>query len=74
MLYLRKLNIAHDVDINSLAGATENMSASDIESICNQAGINSYKRESSSGNRQYLVSFIDLENALVSFINKKTDE
>ena len=71
MLYLRKLNIAHDVDINSLAAATESMSASDIEGICNQAGINSYKRESSSGNRQYLVSFIDLENALVDFINKR---
>lgn len=67
-LYLGKLHLAQDVNIEALAEFTDGLSAADISSICNQAGLNSFQRESLQGKREYLVMREDLEKALRGYI------
>ncbi len=67
-LYLKKLKLADGVDVRILAKVTEGLSAADISGICNQAGINSFKRETISGKRDFLVSQQDLKSAIEQFL------
>jgi transitional endoplasmic reticulum ATPase len=50
-MYLSKLPLSQAVDIHKLAAATEGKCAADIKEICNQAGLNAFKRESLRGSR-----------------------
>jgi transitional endoplasmic reticulum ATPase len=66
-LYLSRLKIGDRPDLAALAEMTEGKSGADIKQICNQAGLNAFKRESSSGSREFLVRASDLEDALHDF-------
>lgn len=68
VLYLSRLHLADDIDIGELASITEGKSAADIKEICNQAGLNAFKRESGDRKRNYLVTRFDLEMALREFV------
>jgi transitional endoplasmic reticulum ATPase len=50
-LYLTKLPLGVLPDVQALAQVTEGTCAADIKEICNQAGLNAFKRESAVGNR-----------------------
>ena len=70
-LYLSKLRIQDSIDLGILSEITEGKSAADIKEICNQAGLNAYKRESTSTkNRNYVVTYEDLEVSLSQFIGE----
>jgi len=66
-LHLSKLKLAKPVDCKQLAVRTAGRSGADIKAICNQAGLNAFKRESAQGSRVYLVYPDDLERALRAF-------
>lgn len=63
-LYLSKLSLESGVNVTELANLTEGKSPADIRAICNQAGLNAFKRESSGSKRNYTVTHADLEQAL----------
>ena len=63
-LYLSKLTLKDSPNTNELARRTSGKAAADIRTICNQAGLNAFKRESARGSRNYIVEQQDLENAL----------
>ncbi len=63
-LYLKKLRLSEPPDLDHLASLTEGKAAADIRTICNQAGLNAFKRESSSGSREFIVSSEDLDSAI----------
>lgn len=68
-LYMAKLRLQESVDVGILAEITEGKSAADIKEICNQAGLNAFKRESATpGRRDYVVTYEDLEVALSQFV------
>ena len=67
-LYLSKLALASPVDFEVLAKVTEGKSAADIKAMCNQAGLNSFRRESSEGKREYKVTHDDIKGALVTYL------
>jgi transitional endoplasmic reticulum ATPase len=67
-LYLSKLPIGGVVNIDALAQATEGKCAADIREICNQAGLNAFKRESARGSRDYAVTPDDLGDALQEWL------
>jgi len=71
-MYMAKLPLAESVDINRLAKATQGKCAADIREICNQAGLNAFKRESARGSREYTVTVDDLEKAVKEWV--KTPE
>jgi transitional endoplasmic reticulum ATPase len=71
-MYLNKLPLAGSVDIKGLAAATEGRCAADIREICNQAGLNAFKRESGTGNRDYQVSAQDLDRAVREWMGQGT--
>lgn len=62
--YLSGLPLSGVIDVEKLASLTEGRCAADIKEICNQAGLNAFKRESSARNRDYQVSSDDVETAL----------
>jgi transitional endoplasmic reticulum ATPase len=66
-LHLSKLKLARPVSLPALAERTAGRAGADIKAICNQAGLNAFKRESAQGSRSYLVSPDDLEKALQAF-------
>lgn len=68
-LYLSKLPLAEELDLEVLARVTPGKSGADIHEICNRAGLNAFKRESASGKRQYTVTHLDLKQALSDFIS-----
>lgn len=71
-LYMKKLHLQETVDLGILAEITEGKSAADIKEICNQAGLNAFKRESmSSKKRDYVVTYDDLEVALSQFVGEQ---
>ena len=71
-LYMNKLKLQDSVDLGILAEITEGKSAADIKEICNQAGLNAYKRESTTSKRRdYVVTYEDLEVALSQFVSEK---
>jgi transitional endoplasmic reticulum ATPase len=63
-LYLTKLPLGVLPDVQALAQVTEGTCAADIKEICNQAGLNAFKRESAVGNRDYSVLSADLDRAV----------
>lgn len=67
-MYLSKLNLSGAVNVEKLAEITEGRCAADIREICNQAGLNAFKRESKTGNRDYQVSAADLDRAVVEWV------
>lgn len=67
-LYLRKLPIEGVVNIEALARSTEGRCAADIREICNQAGLNAFKRESARGSREYAVTPDDIGDALQEWL------
>ena len=69
-MYLAKLPLAGGVDIARLVAATEGKCAADIREICNQAGLNAFKRESGTGSREYRVSAQDLELAVREWVGQ----
>jgi SpoVK/Ycf46/Vps4 family AAA+-type ATPase len=70
-LYLRKLTLEAGVDLEVLARVTEGKSCADIKEICNQAGLNAFRRESGSVARAYSVTAEDLETALREWVPDK---
>lgn len=70
-LFLSRLKLADYVDLDQLAGNTEQTSAADIKEICNQAGLNAFKRESARGSNEYLVTSDDIKDALLEFSTQK---
>jgi transitional endoplasmic reticulum ATPase len=67
-MYLSKLPLSQAVDIHKLAAATEGKCAADIKEICNQAGLNAFKRESLRGSREYSVTPADLDMAVDEWV------
>ena len=70
-LYMSKLSLAEEVDLDVLAGSTEGKSGADIKEICNQAGLNAFKRESVSKKRNYTVNNEDITQAIAEFMEQK---
>jgi ATP-dependent Zn protease len=70
-LYLSKLQLADDIDISVLSELTENKSAADIKEICNQAGLNAFKREAGSKRKDYMVRLDDIELAMAEFMGQR---
>jgi len=68
LLYLAKLPLGVRPDVRSLAQLTEGTCAADIKEICNQAGLNAFKRESANGNRNYSVQSSDLDRAIKEWV------
>ena len=69
-MYLSKLHVDANIDLGVLASLTEGKSGADIKEICNQAGLNAFKRESGSGRREYSVTLQDIELALSEFLSQ----
>lgn len=67
-LYLRKLPLDGVVNVEAIARATEGRCAADIREICNQAGLNAFKRESARGSREYSVTPDDIGDALQEWL------
>jgi SpoVK/Ycf46/Vps4 family AAA+-type ATPase len=67
-LYFSKLSLAQPVDFEVLAKVTEGKSGADIKAICNQAGLNAFRRESGEGKRDYKVTHDDIKGALVTYL------
>lgn len=63
-MFLSKLPLSEMVDIEDLARRTEGHCAADIKEVCNQAGLNAFKRESATGNRSHTVTPADLDAAV----------
>jgi transitional endoplasmic reticulum ATPase len=70
-LYLAKLPLGAQPDVRALAQVTEGTCAADIREICNQAGLNAFKRESAVGNRDYSVQSADLDRALREWVKAR---
>lgn len=70
-LYMSRLTLSEDIDLNILSEITEGKSAADIKEICNQAGLNAFKRESGGKKRDYTVGYYDIELALNEFMAQK---
>ncbi|NLF24436.1 MAG: ATP-binding protein [Deltaproteobacteria bacterium] len=68
MLNLAKMPLAEQIDIDFLAHVTEGNSGADIKEICNQAGLNAFKRESGKKKRSHTVCYADIELALSEFV------
>ena len=66
-LYLQKLKVEDDIDLDYLAQISGGKSAADISAICNQAGLNAFKREAGQKNKHYTVSSEDLRKAFIDF-------
>jgi SpoVK/Ycf46/Vps4 family AAA+-type ATPase len=70
-LYLSRLVLQGDVNIDILAELTNGKSGADIKEICNQAGLNAYSRESDNKKRDFMVTYYDIEAALHEFMTQK---
>ncbi len=66
-LYLSKLHLDAEINMSDLIAVTEGNSAADIKEICNQAGLNAFKRESLEGKKSYRIRSQDLHLALKDF-------
>jgi SpoVK/Ycf46/Vps4 family AAA+-type ATPase len=66
-LYLARLKLGEAIDLGVLGQLTNEKSCADIKEICNQAALNSFKRESAQGKRTYTVSNLDIAMALEAF-------
>jgi SpoVK/Ycf46/Vps4 family AAA+-type ATPase len=68
-LYLSKLRLEDELDLDVLAKLTQGKSGADLKAICNQAGLNAFRRETMKGRRDYVVSHEDVREALEVFLN-----
>lgn len=66
-LYLSRLKLGEAIDLAVLSQVTAGKSCADVKEICNQAALNSFKRESAEGRRTYTVSNLDVAMALEAF-------
>lgn len=73
-IYLEKLNLDEEVNIDAMVEVTQGLPAAGIREICNQAGLHAYKREQDSGNPEFKVQWKDLEKALSEFVKDKDDD
>ncbi len=75
-LYTKNLKLNYEIDFEELAKKTENCSAADIKSICNQAGLYSYRREEDlpKGERTCAITKNDMDQSLLDFTKDKEDE
>ncbi|NLF24751.1 MAG: 26S protease regulatory subunit, partial [Deltaproteobacteria bacterium] len=64
-LYLKRLNLSEQIDVERLVAATSGKSGADIRAICNQAGLNAFKRESKKGSRDFVVKPADIDAAVI---------
>lgn len=72
-LYLAKLQLGQAVNLQLLAEVTQGKSGADIKAICNQAGLNAFKRESGGGGkREYVVTIDDIERALAELLSPQS--
>lgn len=69
-LYLQKLPLEDKVDLPALAHFTEGKSGADIKAICQQAGLNAFKREAGSKKKTHTVIIQDIESALREFMQQ----
>lgn len=67
-LYLAKLNLKEEFDLAVLSEITEGKSGADIKEICNQAGLNAFRRESGQKKRDFQVNQDDMRAALGAFL------
>ena len=67
-LYLNRLKMDGRVNFEALARFTDGKAAADIKEICNQAGLNAYKRESKLGNKDFTVTANDIADAINEFM------
>ncbi len=70
-LYLGRMALAEDIDVEMLAAATEGRSGADIKEICNQGGVNAFHREGKETRRQFRVTAADLEHAVEEHLNSR---
>lgn len=70
-VYLSRMTLQQNVDLEDLANATQGKSGADIKEICNQAGLNALRRESGQKKRQFSVSKEDLSSSLNAFLTVK---
>lgn len=69
-LYLSRLPLESNIDLGTLAHLTESKSGADIKAICQQAGLNAFKREAGNKRKHYKVSLQDIEDALIEFMRQ----
>ena len=73
-LFLSKYTLDFDVDYEYLAKRVEGKSGADIKSICTQAGLKSFSRNSALGNQDFMISNEDLMQALDELCPLKSKE
>ena len=73
-LFLSKYTLDFDVDYEYFAKRVEGKSGADIKSICTQAGLNSFSRNSALGNQDFMISNEDLMQALDELCPSKSKE
>jgi ATP-dependent 26S proteasome regulatory subunit len=66
--YLSTLRLKEALNLDILAQVTHNKSAADIKAICNQAGLNAFRRETANGHREFMVDQEDVRQALKAFL------
>jgi len=71
---LSKLTLDANISLDALAKFTEGFSGADIKGICNQAGLNAFKREAGSATKSFIVSINDLESALMEFVQARQQQ
>ena len=69
-LYLSRLPLATKIDLPTLARIANGKSGADIKAICQQAGLNAFKREAGSKHKNYSVTPQDIEMALREFMRQ----
>lgn len=69
-LYLSKLKLEEQINLDRIAAFTEGCSGADIKEICSQAGLLAFRRESGQKKRDFSVSVGDIEASLKQFVRK----
>ncbi len=69
-LYLSRLPLAGPIDLPYLAHLTELKSGADIKAICQQAGLNAFKREANSKQKTHKVTADDILAAVEEFLRQ----
>jgi ATP-dependent 26S proteasome regulatory subunit len=68
-LYLSSLKLQEELNLDILSQLTDGKSGADIKAICNQAGLNAFRRETIRGGEQdFLVQQDDMKHALKVFL------
>ncbi len=67
--YLSKMQLGTKPDLALLARAMEGRSPADIKGVCNQAGLNAFRRESGKPTKEYKVTPGDLDSAVTEYLS-----